>query len=374
MMMVFGYPTAGSPEWFKASLDGTFKVATPKSKAASNPINTAMNGLINLPDTIKNTAQASGEVFQGLNTLPKNPTVQKALGDVAHNLGAAALQDGETLKPNVALIATLVHVMMRVKEAYDSSNAPASSPQEQQYNQEQSAMTYFREVVGFSTGFLLLKRLQKMFGSQMATQFGYEKKKYGRVSIGQSLQQGVGLLRGTLQPQAIYRMPQALPNHTSWNRTEAHRPVNTFLAQMGYALEKESKAEWIFQPAFIKRAWNMVAGTDVKDALTAAVKPDKMLAENLIRWEGKGFELAHKQLPVYLGTIPSVLIAGFGVEYASLHYGKKVKKYMLGLMEALHVIPKQDPNKTSSNQDENMPVNKGIPFKQKATRGLDHGA
>jgi hypothetical protein len=196
-----------------------------------------------------------------------------------------------------------------------------------------------------------------MFGSQMATHFGYEKKKFGRVSIGKSLHQGAGLLRGTVRPEAIYRMPQALPNHSSWKRLEPNRPVNTWLAQIGYALEKQPEAEWVFQPAFIKRAWNMVAGTHVKEALktvgTSAKGNNKTLAKDLIRWEAKGFELAHKQMPVYLGTIPSVLIAGFGVEYASLHYGKKVKKYMLALMEALHVIPKQDQTTATSPDQKN---------------------
>jgi hypothetical protein len=136
-----GYPSVGTTEWFNTSLNGFPHTKINPKKSTANPLSTAINHIINLPDTVKNTVHASGEVVQGIRELSNTPAVRNALGDVAHNIGAASLQDGETLKPNVALIATLVHVMMRVKEAYDSSNAPATSPQEQQYNQEQSAMT-----------------------------------------------------------------------------------------------------------------------------------------------------------------------------------------------------------------------------------------
>jgi hypothetical protein len=340
-------PGLGTPEWFKASLNnkaGDYRI-TGVPPTLSERATQGVNTIVGFPNRVHNQWHTASKVVGGISRLSETPDVQTALGHVSHNLQAGLFQDVGALKPNVALIATLIHVLMRVKEAYISSNAPTTSLAEQQYNQEQSAMTYFREAIGVTIGFVFLKKLQGIFGKMLEQRLGFKKQSFGRVSTGASLKQGIGLLSGNLKPDSIIRMPDALPSQSVWKTTVANRPVHQRLAQIGYALEKWNDIHWIPTPRFFKRAYSMLAGKDVQHMLQKAANGEcqqpQELANTLQRYELKGFNLVHKQLPVYLGTIPSVLLAGFGVEYASLHYSAKVKKYMLAAMRFLHVIPQE---------------------------------
>jgi hypothetical protein len=332
-------------QWLDASRRGNIHIEKPKTAPLGEKIS---QSLAEMPQALHTLSSDAFKASETLLNLPQKPHVQKALGTIAHNMSVQLTQDSALLKTNAAIIATLIHVVMRVKEAYDSSNAPASSPEESHYNQEQSAMTYFREIIGFSTGFLLLKRLQGVFEKYIQYHYQYEKQKYGASSLQGHLADAFGVLSGKQAPSEIQRLPNALVSDTEWARKH-QSPVDLKLAQIGHALKHQETSNWLMDAQFWKRAWRMVKGKDVE----AMVHPEhlaklsetqlKALTQELLDYEKEGFKLVHKQVPLYLGVLPSVIIGGFGIEYASLHYGPVVKKNMLGLMRLLHVIPQEEP-------------------------------
>ncbi|MCE2930026.1 MAG: hypothetical protein LW809_01385 [Vampirovibrionales bacterium] len=307
----------------------------------------------------QNLLTATGDTFKamaGIGKIAESSELRHALGDVTHNIAVTLTQDTGSLKKNAALIATLIHVLMRVKEAYDSSNAETKDPKEREYNQEQSAMTYFRELIGFTTGFVLLKRLQGIFEKQITKHHQYQEQKFGGASISQNIKNAVGLLNGNVKPSDIKRIPNALVTETALHRMHAN-PVNLGLAQIGYALNNPKlETDSLLSTKFWKRAWNMKFGKEaetlVREAVQKKANPQDMaeLTQRLLKYEKDGLKLVQKQVPVYLGLIPSILISGFGIEYASLHYGPLVKKNMLTIMRALHVIPQENPDKKATTK------------------------
>jgi hypothetical protein len=317
-------------------------------------------GLSEMPH---NLITGTGDTFKAVVNLGKisvSSELRGALGNISHNIGVTLTQDTGSLKKNAALIATLIHVLMRVKEAYESSNTETKDPKEKQYNQEQSAMTYFREIIGFTTGFLLLKRIQGILEKQITKHHQYQEQKFGGTSISQNIKDAVGVLNGTVKPSDIQRIPNALVTETVLHRMHAN-PVNLGLAQIGYALnDPKLETDSLISPKFWKRAWNMKFGTEaetlVREAVGKKVNPQEMaeLTQRLLKYEKDGLKLVQKQKPVYIGLIPSILISGFGIEYASLHYGPLVKKNMLGLMRFLQVIPKENPDEKSSTKPDTL--------------------
>ncbi len=330
-------------KWLEASLERKGMPKLIKSKPAFG------KGLSEFPQKV---VTGTGDTFKAVANLGKiseSPELRKALGDITHNIGVTLTQDTGSLKKNAALIATLIHVVMRVKEAYDSSNADTKDPKEKQYNQEQSAMTYFREIIGVTTGFVLLKRLQAILEKQITKHHQYQEQKFGGAGISQNIKDAVGLLNGKVKPAEIQRIPNALVSETALHRMHKN-PINLGLAQIGHALnDPKLETDSVISPKFWKRAWNMKFGKEaetlVREAVGKKMSSQEMaeLTQRLLKYEKDGLKLVQKQVPVYIGLIPSILISGFGIEYASLHYGPLVKKNMLGLMRFLHVIPQEDP-------------------------------
>ena len=158
----------------------------------------------------------------------------------------------------------------------------------------------------------------------------------------------MGVLNGNLATTAIKRIPNALVTETALHRMHDN-PIDLRLAQIGAALDnKNLETDWVISSKFWKRAYNMFVGKEAETLVRQAVEnnasPQELaeLTQRLLRYEKEGLKTVQKQLPVYLGIIPSVLISGFGIEYASLHYGRLVKTNMLGLMRFLHVIPQEN--------------------------------
>lgn len=350
-------------EWLLEALER--KGMPPKEKATfATKMSTLGNKLQSFPQQFATTATDTFHAGQGLLKLGKNPEKQKALAAVFHNFMVTLTQDSAALCNNAALVATLIHVVMRVKEAYDSSCAPTDNPKEAQYNQEQSAMTYFREIVGVTLGFVLLKRLQKVYGVKIKKHYQYEEAEQGKISIGQNIGHFFGILNGKVAPSRISKVSKAFVNKVVLERRHDN-PINLRLAQIGYALEKYDPetegehVEWLTSPSYWKRAWKMFFGQEAQSMVeglkTSAASPADLekITKKLLSCEQKGFKVVKAQLPVVLGLIPSVLISGFGIEYASLHYGPQVKQNMLHLMRFLHVVPQEDPRNQSSEPSSN---------------------
>jgi|GEM_PF-5529393 len=278
-------------------------------------------------------------------SLPANPELRHALMEAGRNGWISASQDSAALKQNVAFLATIVHVVMRAREAYVSSNAPTQTKEEAQYNQEQSAMTYYREFVGVALGWGLLKKVGASLSKHITEKSGYVHKGFGNRDIGDAIGDVVGLLQGRKTAKDIIHMPNAVTAETEWHR-QTDAPINRAYAQFGHAFEKHADTNFVLSPELFKRASNMVTGKDVdaliQEAQDAATSPDRITAikEQLLAYELKGFKFTRSFLPPAIAAVPSIIISGWFVEYSSLHYSKSVKKYMLGLMEFLHVIPK----------------------------------
>lgn len=333
--------------WFAAALERK-NMPAPK---ATTPLGKRIG---EVPQALSIAAGDTFKAVAGLGKISKSSKLRHALGAVAHNILVTLTQDTGSLKKNAALIATLIHVLMRVKEAYESSNAHTQDPKEKEYNQEQSAMTYFREIVGFLTGFVLLKRLQGIFEKKITNDHQYKEQKFGGASITQNIKNAVGLLNGKVQPKEIKRIPNALVTETAFHRMHAN-PIDLRLAQIGSALNDETlETDSLISGKFWKRATNMLWGKEaetlVREAVGKKANPQEMaeLTQRLLKYEKDGLKLVKQQVPVYLGLVPSILIAGFGIEYASLHYGALVKKSMLGIMRFLHVIPTEKSPKTET--------------------------
>jgi hypothetical protein len=333
-------------QWLAAALE------RPKMKA---PVRTsAESELSQLPKQLLNATTDTFKAVRGLGQLSHATELRTALGHVMHNIQVELTQDSGSLKKNAALIATVIHVVTRVEEAYHSSNMATNDPRERQYNQEQSAMTYFREIIGVATGFVLLKRLQGVFERNIRSHYQYQQQALGRKSIVQNIKHALGLLNGNVHHSEIKRVPNALVTETALHRMH-DSPLQMHLVQMGYALNDETlQTNWVISPRFWQRAYKMLWGKEAERLVNQALESGnahemRALTHQLLKYEKAGLKLVQNQLPVYLGLIPSILISGFGIEYASLHYGPTVKKYMLGLMQFLHIIP-QETSETSASK------------------------
>jgi hypothetical protein len=333
-------------QWLAAALERPKMPALVRTSTES--------GLSQLPKQLLNVTTDTFQAVRGLGQLSHATELRTALGHVMHNIKVELTQDSGSLKKNAALIATVIHVITRVKEAYDSSNMATNDPRERQYNQEQSAMTYFREIIGVTTGFVLLKRLQGIFERNIRSHYQYQHQAIGRTGIWQNIKHALGLLNGKVHHSEIKRVPNALVTETALHRMH-DSPLQMHLVQIGHALnDKTLQTNWVISPKFWQRAHKMFWGKDaerlVNQALNSANSSERHeLTQRLLKYEKAGLKLVQDQLPVYLGLIPSILISGFGIEYASLHYGPTVKKYMLGLMQFLHIIP-QETSETSAPQ------------------------
>jgi hypothetical protein len=331
-------------QWLAAALERRKMKAPVRTSAESE--------LSQLPKQLLNATTDTFKAVRGLGQLSHATELRTALGHVMHNIQVELTQDPGSLKKNAALIATVIHVITRVEEAYHSSNMATNDPRERQYNQEQSAMTYFREIIGVTTGFVLLKRLQGVFENKIRTHYQYQHQAIGRTGIGQNIKHALGLLNGNVHHSEIKRVPNALVTETALHRMH-DSPLQMHLVQIGHALNDETlKTNWVISPMFWQRAYKMLWGKEAERLVNQALKSANSserheLTQRLLKYEKNGLKLVQNQLPVYLGLIPSILISGFGIEYASLHYAPTVKKYMLGLMQFLHIIP-QETSETSA--------------------------
>jgi hypothetical protein len=343
-------------QWLAAALK------RPKMKA---PVRSSTeSALSQLPKQLLNATTDTFQAVRGLGQLSHATELRTALGHVMHNIKVELTQDSGSLKKNAALIATVIHVVTRVKEAYDSSNMATNDPRERQYNQEQSAMTYFREIIGVTTGFVLLKRLQGIFEGNIRSHYQYQQQALGRKSIGQNIKHALGLLNGKVDPSKIKRVPNALVTETALHRMH-DSPLQMHLVQIGHALnDKTLQTNWVISPKFWQRAYKMFWGKDAERLVNQALKSTNSserheLTQRLLKYEKAGLKLVQDQRPVYWGLIPSILISGFGIEYASLHYGPTVKKYMLGLMQFLHIIPQEQSETSDQKKASKSSLNTG---------------
>ena len=235
------------------------------------------------------------------------------------NMGRTLGQDSAALRNDIALWATWAQVLMRIGVAYTT---PQQEPDKDKrhYAERQSAMTYFREFVGMTIGWTLLKALQKYFGKHTADWAGYEQTNLGtNTPLGKGISQIKQVLKGKLTH--VEPLAATIPELSLWRRKNPKAPIKLSLVKLGYALEHPAPYLWKGLGTRFAR-W--------RAPLPAEVAKD---ATKLLALEAKGAKFMHHNLPVALGSLPGLIIAGWGLERLTLHRADNVKDTVLSLMQ-----------------------------------------
>jgi hypothetical protein len=238
---------------------------------------------------------------------------------ILSNTGRTLGQDSAALRHDIALWATWAQVLMRIGVAYTT---PQQEPDKDKrhYAERQSAMTYFREFVGMTIGWTLLKALQKYFGKHTAEWAGYEQT---NLDTNTPLGKGISQIKQVLCGKLTHVEPLAdtIPELALWRRKDPKAPIKLGLVKMGYALEHPAPYLWKGLGTRFAR-W--------RAPLPKAVAKDTV---KLLALEAKGAKFMHHNLPVALGSLPGLIIAGWGLERLTLHRADNVKDTVLSLMQ-----------------------------------------
>jgi hypothetical protein len=133
-------------------------------------------------------------------------TKKELLGQLWHNVGTSLSQDSKSLKLAAAFWSTLIHVIGRCQVAVASYvNAP---PEDKAFTHRQSNEVLFRELVGFSVGWGMLKPFEKNIKQMIADQTGYKVTRVGTTSVGEGIGKSLKILQGKLSH--IHRGPEVI--------------------------------------------------------------------------------------------------------------------------------------------------------------------
>jgi hypothetical protein len=235
------------------------------------------------------------------NTLAK-PNKLHDLGTVAKNTWQTVSQDGDELSVSAAFWATLIHVVLRVMQAQYSAQQPGP-PAEVAYRKRESAKTFFREVVGVTLGWGVIKTVGKVVKAQLLKAYGYEQQKPGVTPLGKGIGQAIAVLKGELSN--VPAGPVAITG-------EAH------LVKVG-----DKAHEGLRRGGAILHAWSR------------SLAPDKqhLPMPSLVELEKTGFKFVHGYLPVALGAALAIPISGWWLERTTLLHGEAM---IDKLMELTH--------------------------------------
>jgi hypothetical protein len=313
-------------------------------------------------------------------SLPKQFNIGSRLGNAATalgNIGKTMLQDSATLKTDIAFWATLMHTVMRVQEAYitgevepyDDKHKDVMSPEEKTYRRNQSAMTYFREIVGVSLGWGVLKVGQAYQKKTMQQKHNYHNGSDYSISVKKGLGQFWNALAKdepvealpsvfTDTPVEIYKKHNYIDPVTQvlkydpLDLTQGHKmqKVDAQLVKWGHMLRaftpKEQaegmKANFIWDNGFRRRVGEFFFPHEDTKSLVKMAKTaiDNGFENNkaLLKLEEKGFKFAQKFIPTVVWSIPGILFAGVWLERTTLYKGPSVQKWTVSALETLGII------------------------------------
>ena len=313
---------------------------------------------------------------EAANLLPKPFNLSSRLsnaGTALGNIGKTMLQDSATLKTDIAFWATLMHTIMRVQEAYITGEVEPNdakhqdmTPEEKIYRRNQSAMTYFREIVGVTLGWGVLKVGQAWQKDAMQKQHNYHNGSDYSVPVNKGLGQfWDALTKGTPieplpnvftdMPTQIYKKYNSIDPTSQalkFERLDLSNPdhkmqkVDAQLVKWGHMLrplESGEKDKYLWDKGFLRRVVEFfVPHADAqKFAKMANEKINHGLEDNnkaLLALEERGFKFAQKFIPTVLWSIPGILFAGIWLERTTLYKGPSVQKWTVSALETLGII------------------------------------
>ena len=289
------------------------------------------------------------------------------------NIGKTMLQDSATLKTDIAFWATLMHTVMRVQEAYitgevepyDDKHKDTMSQEEKTYRRDQSAMTYFREIVGVSLGWGVLKIGQAYQKGAMQKKYNYHNASAYSISVKQGLGQFWDALAKDKEVKALPSVFTDTPvdvykkHHYVERTTQELKYKALDFTQEGHAMQKVDpqlvkwghmlrplksgeKDKFLWDNGFLRRVREFfVPDKEAKDlAKLATTAIDHGLETNikLLELETRGFLFAQKFIPTVVWSIPGILFAGVWLERTTLYKGPSVQKWTVSALETLGII------------------------------------
>jgi hypothetical protein len=288
------------------------------------------------------------------------------------NIGKTLFQDSATLKTDIAFWATLLHVIMRVQEAYitgevqpnDAEHKNILSPEEKTYRRDQSAMTYFREIVGMTLGWGVLKVGQAWQKEAMLQKYNYHNASAYSISIKKGLGQFKdALFQGkevealptvfTDAPASVFKKYQYVEQPSQelkyekldFDKGHMMQKVDPQLVKWGHmlrSLEANEKADYLWNNGFLRRVGEFFVphkeAKDLAKLATTAIDHGLQKNQELLILEKRGFLFAQKYIPTVVWSIPGILFAGFWLERTTLYKGPFVKKWTVSALETLGII------------------------------------
>jgi hypothetical protein len=221
------------------------------------------------------------------------------LRTVANNTWQTVSQDGDELAVSAAFWATIIHVVLRVMQAQYSAQQPGP-PAEVAYRKRESAKTFFREVVGVTLGWGVIKTVGKVVKAQLLTHYGYKQEKPGTTPLGKGIGQAVAVLKGELSN--VPAGPVAITGES--NLFKVGDKFHDELLSVGRALTK----------------WG-------------SPKNSHLPMPSMAVLEKTGFKFVHGYLPVALGAALAIPISGWWLERTTLLHGEAM---IDKLMELTH--------------------------------------
>lgn len=221
----------------------------------------------------------------------------EALKIISHNLSTTLTQDSASLKVGAAFTSTLVHVLLRCGVAVGS--ARTAPPQDQFFVKRQSAEVLFRELVGFTLGYGVVKKFDKVLKKRLEKALQFEKETPQTVGLFKSL----GLAKDAIfgKELNLERAPMALTGETITHSYGGPKPN---LEKLGRFLRDQ-----------LPNAFDDLHGLTEKSVTAEAL-------------EKGAFKFLHTVVPLAIGSVPAIFISGWALERLTLLHGEEVVDFI----------------------------------------------
>ena len=226
----------------------------------------------------------------------------QALSLIAKNVWKTLSQDTQMLKLNMAMIVSYGMVTARsfVSTANARRAAKTESPEDAAYAKREAYKTIFREWVGATSNYGVIKVIDTGLKWVMRKVAGAEKTRSHTVGPVAGLKQAASVLIDASKASTIKATPDAM--------------LNTTLTQFKPGqMRLQGLWEWVGKKTL-----------DNDTVATLTKKGGQHLAE-------AGFEEAYKWGPICSGAILGCYLSGWLLERASLLHGEKIVDYLSGI-------------------------------------------
>jgi hypothetical protein len=227
----------------------------------------------------------------------------QALKTIWGNYGTSFTQDIASLKTAAAFTATLVHCLLRIGVA--AKSVAVAPEHDQAFVKRQSAEVYFREAVGFTLGYGVVKTGDIKLKSMVAQKLGFKPEAPQTVGLFNSIGKSFEALKG--KELLLEEAPYALTGERFIKNLD-NIPKPKLQAIGTWARDK--------LPAFFDEWHGLTASSVSREAL-----------------ELGGFKLLHNVVPLAISSVPAVLISGWWLERTTLFKGEQVVDAIVGAMD-----------------------------------------